>query len=97
MINKTTEHKTPTATSVFSTTALLPQKYTTPLPNKTTFEEIQYYTTEKQPIISSGTIINDLSSSMDFNDISDENLDKPKRYTISAAKNAGNLYIKSYV
>lgn len=40
-------------------------------------------------MISSEATLTDLLSPADSNDISDENLDKPKRYTLSAARNAG--------
>lgn len=50
--------------------------------------------TELQNVISSEATLTDLLSSADSNDILDKNVEKPKRYTISAAKSAGMYCIE---
>lgn len=84
----TTEQKTHSpilSSSVFST-----QIFTTPSISPETTSEPSNNLSQN---FSSGTTINDnLASSVDFNDISDEDIDDPKRYTISASKSVG-MYV----
>lgn len=72
-----------------TTTAKIPVGISTSTSSITTLHS--HSSTDEQNEISSETISNDLLSPTDTNDISDENPDQPKRYTLSAAKSAGKL------
>lgn len=72
-----------------TTTSKIPVGISTSTSSSTTLHS--QLSTEEQNEIFSETTANDLSSPTDTNDISDENPDQPKRYTMSAAKSAGKI------
>lgn len=75
-----------------TTTAKIPDGISTSTISSTTLHSQSL--TGEQNEIPSETTANDLSSPTDTNDISDENPDQPKRYTLSAAKSAGKFNVR---
>lgn len=81
----------PTQSSVNSTVPLEKTTISTSIPTKSTsISDVQSIsTTEQNSLTPEENTISSEASQHDSNDILNENIDKPKRYTLSAAKTSG--------